>query len=540
MKQKTKKNTAIIGLGKTGISLIKWLLQNKAKDNLVSNQQLEKIIVYETNSKNIQKFLLQAEYDKEIKENKLVIKVQPESIAECKNELETNEVDLIYFSPGIGIKQPKANSMLEAAKNLKIKISSDIDLFFSNAPKAKYIGITGTNGKSTTTALIGWVLGEAAPGFSGQNHSDQTSVFIGGNIGTPILDLPIYNNPETIYVIELSSYQLDLISCLKLDVAICLNITPDHLDQYSSMVDYTKSKQTIFLLLKNRGLAIVGKECDYLVKKQNQKTQNSKLEVKRKDNQVAPLELNEYQKLDIISGKEILQNGISIFDDKIWIDGIAQYDLDISKFEINSDINNPNPNSSNFPSTSSTKSCLVGKHNNENIAAVVATCLYFGVTKEEIVAKCKTFKGLPHRLEYITTYFGYQVINDSKATNVAAVKYALDIYDNIYWIAGGISKDEGIIGLQEFFPKISCAYLIGKCAKEFAEVLEEFRVKYQICHELSTALAKIKEDINKTNCLLQENHHKNLGTILLSPACSSTDQWANFEERGKAFGEFFT
>ena len=518
-------NIAVIGLGKTGLSLVKWLLnKKKLGQTLPNNNNSTTIFAYDVNLQNIEKLLHTPEYAEYIRIGKLIIGLLPQSIDECIEELQKNQIIIIYSSPGIPMQPSKTNQMLAAAQVLEIKICSDIDLFFDHAPKARYIGITGTNGKSTTTALVGWIfqqlidenrkkIEELGPDIPQKLYDKENyriaSVFVGGNIGTPILDLPCHNSKDTIYVIELSSYQLDLIHYLQLEIALCLNVTPDHLDRYGNMENYAKSKQNIFAMLKDDGLAVIGSECSYLVKKKNEKMTFG-------DIKISALELNKTQALSVISGKQILNSGISVYGGGLWIDGIRQSDL--------LDVNKINKKLS--------QNSLVGAHNAENIAAAAAICMNFGIERKKIINGCKTFKGLPHRMEYITTYRGYRIINDSKATNIESTKYALDSSENIYWIAGGISKDEGIIALQSFFHKINCTYLIGQCQNEFAEVLERFGVRYQICHELNTAMEKIVDEIDKT--LGKKN-----GTILLSPACASTDQWLNFEERGKAFCDFF-
>src|SRR5262249_3288485 len=300
---------------------------------------------------------------------------------------------------------------------------SDIELFaravnaLPAAQRPKVIGITGTNGKSSTSALIAHILKEAGK-----------DVRLGGNIGAAILEQPPLHAGAH-YVIELSSYQLDLTASLRCDAAVYLNTTPDHLDRHGTMANYIAAKKRIFLNQGAADWAIVGVDddiggaiCTELTRAGVQ--------------HVAP-----------ISAGQALGRGVSALNGKI-IDALS------GRSEIAADMKNA--------------PALAGKHNAQNAAASSAATRAMGVDARIIAAAINNFAGLPHRLERVATIDGVRFINDSKATNANAAAQALAVYPRVYWIAGGVAKEGGIAELAGGFPRLARAHLIAQGARGYA------------------------------------------------------------------------
>ena len=378
--------------------------------------------------------------------------------------------DAFLISPGIPMYYLTQHPLYKIAQGQGIPLYCDVEFLYQKVNKnVGFIGITGTNGKSTTTALINHVL-----------RSVKIRTEIGGNIGTPVLELEELNSG--FYVLEVSSFQLDLLEKTRFNIAVCLTITPDHLDKHGTFKRYAEAKQQMFNNQEKGDLAIISTD-SY--------TNNQIMSevIARKKAKVIP-----------ISRTEQIEGGVSV------ISGIL-YDNYKSKKQYNvSDI-----------------SSLMGEHNGENMAAAFTACIGAGVKPEEIISAFKIYKSLPHRMDLFHRFNGINFINDSKATNADSTYWALKNFDNVYWIAGGICKDSGIKLLKPFFEKINHAYLIGDAAESFAAILAENNVPYTIATTLVNAVSIIKAQ-NIEN-----------GNVLLSPACASLDQWKNYEERGNAF-----
>ena len=389
----------------------------------------------------------------------------------------TNIPELI-LSPGIPQTFPSPHPIVTKAKKAGCKIICDIELLARADPKAAYIGITGTNGKSTTTALIGHIF---------KNIGKRST--IGGNIGEPALTLTAMG-PTGVYALEVSSYQLELISSNIFNVAILLNITPDHLDRHGGMSGYIAAKKSIFVKQKPRGLAIVNiddKDCREIY--------NNLLATKKI---VIP-----------ISVKEPVTGGIYL--EKGWLvdnrSGNKKYILDLRKVKT-----------------------LSGQHNAQNAAAAYAATSVFVDIKspnpQKIIADAmSTFPGLVHRQELIRTIKKCRFVHDSKATNAEATAQALATNKNIIWIAGGREKTGGISSLISFFPHVKHAFLIGEAAENFSKILKG-KIPYSISHNLENAVleAAALGNLETQPCV-----------VLLSPACSSFDQFSSFESRGEVF-----
>lgn len=395
-------------------------------------------------------------------------------------------IDELVLSPGVPHELPKAHWSAHKAKAAGVPIICDIEIFarevMARAPERRpnIIAITGTNGKSTTTSLIGHILSE-----SGRDAQ------VGGNIGRGVLDLEsIYEGAN--YVLELSSYQLERTFSLKPNAAIFLNLTPDHLDRHGDMAGYAKAKMRVFDNQTKNDAAIVG------VDGPEGKNTCSRL-IAANGRRVLP-----------ISGKRSLGRGVCVIKGKLYsvMDG-----KNSKRCEMVVDLNEAIG--------------LDGQHNWQNAAAAFAAVRAIGLKPETIGKAILTFPGLEHRLENIGKVGPVKYVNDSKATNVDAAAQALKTYDNIYWIAGGQAKEGGIAALAPHFKNITRAYLIGEAADDFEKTLKAGKVPSKISKELHLAIMCATKDALSSRALNP--------VILLSPACASFDQFKNFEVRGDAF-----
>jgi len=391
-------------------------------------------------------------------------------------------IDELVLSPGVPHELPKPHWSAKKAKTEGVPIICDIEIFarevMARAPERRpnIIAITGTNGKSTTTALIGHILSEA--GRDAQ---------VGGNIGRGVLDLEsIYDGAN--YVLELSSYQLERTHSLKANAAIFLNLTPDHLDRHGDMKGYEKAKMRVFDNQTKNDAAIIG------VDGAEGKRTCSRL-IAANGRRVLP-----------ISGKRSLGRGVCVIKGKLYsiMDGHCKMVADLNK-----------------------AIGLDGQHNWQNAAAAYAAVRAIGLKPETIGKAILTFPGLEHRLENIGKVGPVKYVNDSKATNVDAAAQALKTYDNIYWIAGGQAKDGGISELAPHFKNITRAYLIGEAAEDFEETLKEKKISSKISKELHLAIMCATKDALASRAPNP--------VVLLSPACASFDQFKNFEIRGDTF-----
>jgi UDP-N-acetylmuramoylalanine--D-glutamate ligase len=398
----------------------------------------------------------------------------PSIIIKPAAEWDFSALTSLVMSPGIFLSHP---AVLEAQK-VGVEVIGDIELLYRAQAEATYVCITGTNGKSTTTTLIAHIL-----------NTCGKRVEVGGNLGTPALALaPL--GAEGIYVLELSSYQLDLVTTTHFNTALLLNISPDHLDHHGSMENYVAAKQHIFDRMDSDDVAIIG--VDDAMSEAICRTMLYETELL-----VLP-----------IAASCTVTHGV------YWDNGKLHNTLNDS--EVVGDI-------------SAVKS-LQGEHNGQNAAAAYAACLVNGCTHTDIMRAMQFYAGLAHRMEWLGEVNGVQFVNDSKATNADAAEKALKTYDDIYWIIGGVAKEGGIEPLAKYFPKIRHAYLIGEAATDFAKTLEG-KVSYTPCGTLGKAFAAAVADAYQ--------HTQSKPAVLLSPACASFDQFVNFEVRGAAFVKLF-
>ena len=381
----------------------------------------------------------------------------------------------LIVSPGIFLSHPA----VVAAKAAGVEVIGDIELLFRAQPNAWYVCITGTNGKSTTTTLIAHILSACGK-----------RVEVGGNLGTPALALaPL--DASGIYVLELSSYQLDLVTTTHFNVGVLLNLSPDHLDHHGSMEHYIAAKLHIFDRMTATDVAVVGVD---------------DAESTRIAESLTPMQVVR------ISGTPSLRAERS---NPANTSGLLRSARNDGRFTVE-DI-------------AAVKS-LQGAHNHQNAAASYAACVACGCTHEAIIAAMQTYPGLAHRMEWLGEIHGVQYVNDSKATNADAAEKALLTYDDIYWILGGVAKEGGIEPLAPYFAKIRHAYLIGEASDDFAQTLEG-KVAYTRCGTLENAFAAAKNAAE----IAASQHANAAPCVLLSPACASFDQFANFEVRGAAF-----
>ncbi|MEX2648621.1 MAG: UDP-N-acetylmuramoyl-L-alanine--D-glutamate ligase [Alphaproteobacteria bacterium] len=389
--------------------------------------------------------------------------------------IDWSPIAALVASPGIPLHRPAPHPVVAAARAAGRAVIGDIELFAQALPRARVVGITGTNGKSTTTALVGHILGACG-------HR----VALGGNLGTPALDLePL---PATgLYVLELSSFGIDLTRSLACEVAVLLNITPDHLDRHGDLAGYAASKRRLFAMQRPGQTAVVGVDDDA-----GRAT-------------VADLEAAGRLRVVPVAVGRRVPRGVAVLDGVVRdaIDGADVVVADLAGH-----------------------AALIGAHNAQNAAAAVAAARAVGVAPGAIGAALASFAGLAHRLETVATIDGVRFVNDSKATNAEAAARALACFETIYWIAGGRAKAGGLAGTEPFWPRVRHAYLIGEAAADFATALEG-RVAATRCADLASALARAACDAGRAG--------RAGAVVLLSPACASFDQFTDFEERGRAF-----
>ncbi|RZJ84139.1 MAG: UDP-N-acetylmuramoyl-L-alanine--D-glutamate ligase, partial [Brevundimonas sp.] len=411
---------------------------------------------------------------------------------------------------GAPLTHPKPHWTVDKAHEAGVPVIGDIELFaraIAALPadqRPQVVAITGTNGKSTTTALTGWVLKQAG-----------LKVHVGGNIGIGVLALPA-PTPGAVYVIEVSSYQLDLTDSFAPDVAILTNLSPDHLDRHGGMEGYLQAKMRIFRRMAPERVALVGVDDDYgwrIVSELNARrlrlstiTTRTPPQYVERDGGVPVAELRA-RKPDQIAAFD--QGRFIILDateGRLVADGIAIADLSKAR-------------------------SLPGRHNAQNAAFAYGAARAAGVSHEDAVAGLLSFPGLAHRMESVaklgcpTDQSGtINFVNDSKATNADAARQALMSYPSVFWIAGGRAKAGGIEDLRDLFGRVTKAYLIGEAADDFAATLGA--APHVVSGTMEAAVSAAAADARAAG---------GAQVVLLSPACASFDQYPDFEARGEAF-----
>ncbi|MBI1276433.1 UDP-N-acetylmuramoyl-L-alanine--D-glutamate ligase [bacterium] len=387
----------------------------------------------------------------------------------------------LVMSPGIPIFGAKAHVAAKLAREHGKPVIGDAEMLYLQRPDAAFIGITGTNGKSTTTELVGQMLA-AAPQPLG-------AVAVGGNLGVPAVALDAQAGA---YVLELSSYQLDLVDKFHCRGAIFLNMSVDHQERHGSMEGYREAKERIFRHMKTGDVAVIG--CDdpwTLVSWQKQFHDATHLG---------------HTVVALGEASTVPREGwYAAYHDGVIELHLPQGDATLSLKDAPS---------------------LQGPHNAQNAAASAALCMALGVPVEVLQRVIDAFVGLPHRMEKVGEQNGIIYVNDSKATNADAAHQALKSYTNIYWIAGGLAKEGDVLDLELIRGRVTRAYLIGAAEEAFVHLLEGV-VPVVRCGTLANAFVRASSDAAQ--------HAVNKPVVLLSPACASMDQWKNFEERGHAF-----
>ncbi len=384
----------------------------------------------------------------------------------------------LVLTPGAPLTHPAPHWSVVAARAAGVQVIGDIELFCRerqrHAPDAPFVAITGTNGKSTTTALIAHLMRVA--GYDTQ---------MGGNIGTAILSLEPPCKGR-VHVIEMSSYQIDLTPSLDPTVGILINVSEDHIDRHGTLEHYAAVKERLVAGVQDEGTAIVGVDDIWCRATADRIDQAGKRVVR-------------------ISVRNRLPDGIYVDHEVIWrASGGARNEIarigDIGS--------------------------LRGLHNAQNAACASAAALALGVAGDVLQKGLRSFPGLAHRMEQVGRRDNVLFVNDSKGTNADAAAHALSSFADIFWIAGGKPKAGGITSLTEYFPRIRKAYLIGEAAAEFADTLGS-AVAHEISKTLDVAVEHAARDAQASR--LKE------AVVLLSPACASLDQYRNFEIRGTKF-----
>ena len=378
--------------------------------------------------------------------------------------------EMLVMSPGIPHTHPAPHPVAALAKQAGKPLIGDIELLYRAMPRQRYVGITGTNGKSTTTTLIAHILRQGGK-----------RVEVGGNLGQAALSLQPLPG-DGIYVLELSSYQLELTPTAICDVAILLNITPDHLSRHGGIDGYIDAKALILRPKGSGSIGVLG------VDDQHCRDLYAKLQ-------------GAGRKLIPISVERAVAGGVDALNGMLTDRTGAQPEQIVDLKTI---------------------ATLPGSHNWQNAAAAYLATRAMGLDRAAIMAGLKSYPGLAHRQELIATIDGVRYVNDSKATNADAAAKALVCYDNTHWIIGGRMKEGGLAGLDPLYPRVRHAYLIGESAAEFAKQLRG-KLPFTQCGTLDKAMAAAHRNAKPD------------AVVLLSPACASWDQYPNFEARGDHF-----
>ena len=391
----------------------------------------------------------------------------------------------LMLSPGVPLTHPQPHWTVTRAAEFGVEVLGDIELFartVNAAPehkRPKIIAITGTNGKSTTTALIGHVCAQAG-----------RDVRVGGNIGIGVLDLPDMHG-GAVYVLEISSYQLDLTTSLHADVTVILNISPDHLERHGSMAGYVAAKRRILANQGKGDTAVIGVDDVW--------------------GQQICTEITAANRRTIvpISASKAMGRGVYVLNGLLY-DATGERAREVADL--------------------SRARSLPGRHNWQNAAAAYAAAKGVGIPGDEAAEHLLSFGGLAHRMETVGRVGRVRFVNDSKATNADAARQALSSYPKVYWIAGGQPKVGGIDDLADLFPRVAKAYLIGEAAPAFAKTLDG-RASVAQSGTLDAAVVQAYADA------AADAGSKGAGDaiVLLSPACASFDQYPDFEARGEAF-----
>lgn len=443
---------AVLGLGRTGLSVARALKKNKAEVLCWDD--------HETARDTANRHRL--------------------PLCDFEGEQDFKGVAALILSPGIPHNYPRPHPVVEKAKQLDIPVISDIEILRQLDPETPLIAITGTNGKSTSTALLGHIL------------SEQRDVQLGGNIGVPVMELK-KPKKDGVYVLEVSSYQLELTPSLSPFVSILLNISPDHLERHGGMEGYVAAKAKIFetKAADENALAVI---C-----------------IDDEETHAIAEQLRAEGRWRVITVAVMSERVADItVKDGVLYDHRAELEIDLTK-----------------------NKRMSGVHNYQNAAAIYAALHYaYDFSDKDFIKSYNGFEGLNHRQYLVRNINGVPYINDSKATNPQATERALIGRKNIYWIVGGQPKSGGLDGLEPYAPQIRHAFIIGEAAEDFAQWMQQHNIEFEVSHSLDIATAQAHQ-------MAQEKRGApgGAGVVLLSPACASFDQFKSFEERGEYFEE---
>ncbi len=391
-----------------------------------------------------------------------------------------SRIAALVLAPGVPLTHPAPHWSVGLARAAAVEVIGDIELFCrerrANAPQAPFVAVTGTNGKSTTTALAAHLLQAAG-------HEVQ----VGGNIGTAILSLEPPGMGR-VHVIEVSSYQIDLAPTLDPSVGILINVSEDHLDRHGTLARYAEVKERLVAGVQADGSAIVGVDDNWCQAAADRIERAGKRVVRVSVRR--PLADGLY-----VEAGQIMQAAGGTARSLALLGGIGS---------------------------------LRGVHNAQNAACAAGAALALGLSPPAIQQGLASFPGLAHRMEQVGRQGRVLYVNDSKATNANSAAQALACFSDIFWIAGGKPKTGGLSSLAGFFPRIRKAYLIGEAAAPFAAELEG-QVPHVVAGTLERAVALAARDAAAADVAEP--------VVLLSPACASFDQYRNFEVRGDAFRE---
>lgn len=446
-----KKAAAVLGLGASGVSVVRALVKAGVKVTAWDDSEQGRI--------------------SGASEGAVIAELDQDVLKEC---------DFLLAAPGVPLTHPAPHPSVTIARELGLEIIGDVELFYRAHPDRRIIALTGTNGKSTTTTLIHHIL-----------NSCGIKAALGGNIGVPVLDMKLPPKNGAI-VLELSSFQIDLCKDFTAEIAVILNVTPDHIDRHGTLEDYAAIKERIFKPHPLGGSAVIGvddKHCEAML------THVQDAGHRR----AVPVSVTKE-----VSSGVYAQDGM-LFDS---MDGGAKQEIGVISAILK----------------------LQGIHNHQNIVAAYAVARLFDVKPDDILAAIKTYPGLAHRQFPVRVISGVAYINDSKATNAEAAGKALACHKNIYWILGGKPKEGGLSGLEIFTENIRHAFLIGVASDDFAHWLGQHGVDFTLCGTLDVAVAKAHEMAQ-----LNRGQPGGSGVVLLSPACASYDQFKSFEHRGDVF-----